>query len=199
MEKSNGLIKMQKLEMLGLNEAYRKCLAWFFAYPNKEISLSDLAKNLEISKTSARKIVLQLIQEEFLVKEELGKVWRIYSNKEHFYHKTIKISYHLEQIYLNLPGILKEIYKNIPNTLAIILFGSYRKGDDDEESDIDIAVEILGKKDIRIEELGIIPSLGYRKNVKVNLHIFSRNRIDLNLFNNIANGILLEGFLEVRP
>jgi hypothetical protein len=30
------------------------------------------------------------------------------------------------------------------------------------------------------------------------LHIFNRNNIDDNLFNNIANGILLWGFLEVK-
>ena len=42
-------------------------------------------------------------------------------------------------------------------------------------------------------------NIGYRKNVPVNVHVFSRNKIDLNLFANIANGIILEGFLEVRP
>ena len=47
--------------------------------------------------------------------------------------------------------------------------------------------------------LGIVEQLGYRKKVNVNLHVFSRNKIDLNLFVNIANGIVLDGFLEVRP
>ena len=67
------------------------------------------------------------------------------------------------------------------------------------ESDIDIAVEVLDNKDMRIEELGTIGRLSFRKNVKVNLHIFSRNKVDLNLFTNIANGILLDGLLEVHP
>ena len=44
-----------------------------------------------------------------------------------------------------------------------------------------------------------LEKLGFRTNVKVNLHIFSRNKIDLNLFANIANGIILSGFLEVLP
>ena len=96
-------------------------------------------------------------------------------------------------------GILQEIHRRIPNLKAVILFGSYRKGDDTEKSDIDIAVEVAGDQEIKIESLGILQTFGYRKDVQVNLHIFSRNKIDINLFSNIANGILLEGFLEVRP
>ena len=79
------------------------------------------------------------------------------------------------------------------------MFGSYRKGDDTDKSDIDLAIEIVGNEDIKIVQLGAIPQIGYRKNVPVNLHIFSRNKIDLNLFNNIVNGIVLEGFLEASP
>ena len=45
----------------------------------------------------------------------------------------------------------------------------------------------------------IIKEFGYRKDVPVNLHIFSRNKVDLNLFANISNGIILDGFLEVHP
>jgi predicted nucleotidyltransferase len=87
----------------------------------------------------------------------------------------------------------------VPNSRAVVLFGSYRKGDDIETSDIDIAVEVIGDAEMKIMPLGAIPQLGYRKKVPVNIHIFSRNKIDINLFANIANGIVLEGFLEVRP
>jgi hypothetical protein len=51
---------------------------------------------------------------------------------------------------------------------------------------------------MEIIQLGRV-DIGYRKNVLVNLHLFTRNRVDLNLFANIANGIVLEGFLEARP
>ncbi|MCK5282539.1 MAG: nucleotidyltransferase domain-containing protein [Nanoarchaeota archaeon] len=95
-------------------------------------------------------------------------------------------------------GLRDDIFKVVGNTKSIILFGSYRKGDDTEESDIDIAIEVADNEEVRVVESGIIPLLGYRENVQVNLHIFSRNKVDLNLFSNIANGIVLEGFLEVR-
>ncbi len=189
--------KIKKIEPRKDEEAYQKILHWFFAYPNKEMSLNDISKELKISKTTANKIITIFVNEKFLKKEVLGRIWRISCNQNHQYFHTRKISHNLTMICES--GILEEIHKHIPNARAIILFGSYRKGDDTEKSDIDIAVEILDNKELEITELGIIPKLGYRKNIPVNLHIFSRNKIDLNLFANIANGIVLEGFLEVRP
>jgi predicted nucleotidyltransferase len=193
-KRKNGIIKAKEIE---LNEAYRKCLYWFFAFPSKEMSLNDLASMLKISKRTAREVINRLSEEGFLRVEELGKMLRISCNFEHFYNKTLKISSNLERVYLS--GIIQEIYKIIPNAKAIILFGSYRKGDDNEKSDIDIAVEILGNNELKVISLGVISEFGYRKDVPVNLYIFSRNKIDLNLFSNISNGIVLDGFLEVRP
>lgn len=188
--------KLMKLDELEIKESYLNLIYWFFAYPDLGVTLSDLASKLSLSKTKARELVLGLVNQNFLTKEEIGRLWRISCNKDHIYNYTIKIPYNLWLIYST--NIVYGIRERIPNAKAIILFGSYRKGDDNENSDLDIAVEIADSQNLSIEELGIIPKLGYRKNVKVNLHIFSRNKIDLNLFNNIANGIVLEGFLEVR-
>lgn len=127
----------------------------------------------------------------------------ITSNHTHIYNTTHKVAFNLDTIFRaynsGLRNHILDIVGDIGNAKAVILFGSYRKGDDNEKSDIDIAVEVADNEKLRIIELGIIPKFGYRKNVSVNLHIFSRNKIDINLFSNIANGIVLEGFLEVRP
>lgn len=189
--------KKLKAEMLELNEAYNQVQRWFFAYPNREIGLNDLSGGLGISKTTAKRIVLDFVDDGFLKREILGKVWRISCNQNHLYNHTRKISYNLELVYES--NILQAIHEIIPNPRSITLFGSYRKGDDIERSDVDIAVETVGNDDVRVVKLGVIPQFGYRKNVTVNLYIFSRNKVDLNLFANIANGIVLEGFLEARP
>ncbi len=189
--------KLRKTDIIQLNEGYNKAINWFFSFPDKEMSLNDLSEELEISKTTANRVVHQLVKEGFLKLEVLGKIWRITCNEQHRYNLSRKIGYNLIMIYE--ARIIEEIHKKIKNPRSIVLFGSYRKGDDTEKSDIDIAVEIIDDKEVQVTELGIIPKLGYRTNVTVNLHIFSRNKIDLNLFSNIANGIVLEGFLEVRP
>jgi len=178
-------------------DSYVKVLRWFFAYPNREIGLNDLSAAVEIAKTTANRVVTELQKEGFLKVEILGRVWRISAVVGHPFNTTQKVPYSMSLIYSS--GIMEKIHEIVPNPRNIILFGSYRLGEDDENSDIDIAVEVMDDQALRIHELGVIPRLGYRKNVTVNLHIFTRNQIDLNLFSNIANGIILEGFLEVRP
>ncbi|MBN2421175.1 nucleotidyltransferase domain-containing protein [Candidatus Woesearchaeota archaeon] len=189
---------IKKADLPNLREAYLKVLYWFFSYPETSVGLSDLSEQLVIAKKTAKIIVNQFVQEGFLKVEVLGKLWRISCNRTHAYNFTKKIPYNLDMIYSS--AILLEIHKHFPNPKAVILFGSYRKGDDTEKSDIDIAVEIPGKEEIKMIELGVINQFGYRTTVKINLFIFSdRKKIDVNVFSNIANGIVLEGFLEVHP
>ena len=182
-----------------LERTLDKCLIWFYAHPLHKIGLSDLARAINSSKTATKQVVELLAspQRGFLHKEIVGNAWLLYANQKHAYFLTKKVPYHLSKIYES--GILEAVRKAVPSARAIILFGSYRWGTDVEESDIDIAVEVVADQDVKIATLGTIGELGYRKNVKVNMFIFSRNKIDLNLFSNIANGIVLDGFLEVRP
>jgi predicted nucleotidyltransferase len=194
--KKDKVITLNGTMIAELERAYDKAHAWFFAYPTKEFSLNELQKHLGISKTTANILFSQLNNEGFVSIEKLGKIWRIKANLDHPHFISRKIPFNLQMVYES--GIINWIKDNIPNNRAIILFGSYRKGDDNEESDLDIAVETISNEPIKILSGLIIKNLGYRENVEANIHIFSRNNIDLNLFSNIANGIVLDGFLEVR-
>lgn len=192
--------KLDKIGLLELNEAYQNVLYLFFSFPNMETGLNDLASDLKISKTTAKRVVERLVGEGFLDKKVYGKAWRIKCNHDHNYNFNRKVAFNLAMVFEAYNGGLREhIMQMVDSPRSIILFGSYRKGDDNEKSDVDIAVEVVGNGDVQVLELGVIPQFGYRENVKVNLHVFSRNKVDLNLFSNIANGIVLEGFLEVRP
>ena len=191
--------KLNKTELIDLSEAYQKVLNWFFSFPNIETGLNDLSIDLKISKTTAKKIVNSLEHEGFLTKRIYGKTWRITCNQDHHYNFTKKVVFNLAMVFDAYNNGLKEqIFSLVGNVKSVILFGSYRKGDDTEKSDIDIAVEVADNEEVRIIELGVMPKFGFRENIAVNIYVFSRNKIDLNLFSNIANGIVLEGFLEVR-
>ncbi len=189
-------IKFKKTELLQ-KDAYQKVIYWFFAYPAAEVSLNDLTKLVNISKSSAHDVVSLLAREKFLRLKIIGKVWRISCDQQHPFNTTKKIPYHLELVYNS--GVIEEVLRLVPNSRSIILFGSYRKGDDLDSSDLDLAVETLDGEEVQILNLGEIPKFGSREKVKVNLLKFSRNKIDLNLFANLANGIVLHGFLEARP
>jgi predicted nucleotidyltransferase len=188
--------KLKSIDGLLFSEAYQRVLNYFFAFPLQAIGLNDLSIAIETSKTSTKTAVLQLVKEKFLDVEEVGKAWRITAKPNHPYLITRKVPQNLQKIYES--GAVDLIREKFPSAKAISLFGTFRNGADNEKSDIDLAVEIIGNEEPRIEKLGVIENLGYRKNVLINLFIFSRNKVDINLFNNIANGIILDGFLEVR-
>lgn len=176
---------------------YFRVQYWFFSFPNISMSLNDLSRSVGISKTTANRVVRRLSDEGLLIVEKVGKVWRIRLNQDHIYMRSRKVPFHLSRILES--KIIERVKEKVPNVRSIILFGSYRNGDDDENSDIDIAAEVVGDKDTGMVKIGAIASLGYRKNVPVNLHVFSRKNTDMNVFANVANGIVLLGFLEARP
>lgn len=187
--------KLKNIEKFKINESYWKVLTYFFSFPEAKIGLNDLSETIGSAKTVTKTAVEMLIREGFLNKEEIGKAWRISANPRHQYLLSRKVPINLQNVYDS--QIVDVINESIPNVKAIILFGSYRWGTDNENSDLDIGVEISGNEEPKIYELGQI-NIGYRKNVKINLYVFSRNKVDLNLFNNVGNGIVLDGFLEVR-
>ena len=191
------MVQILRVRLPELTESQRKVLHCFFSFPEQAISLNDLSRKVRASKTATKTAVTRLITERFLKKEVVGNTWRISTDPKNQFMITRKIPYNLELIYES--GIIARVYHKIPEARAIILFGSYRWGTDNEKSDIDIGVEVLGNKSLRLETLIVFANLGFRERVKVNLHIFSRTNVDLNLFTNIANGIVLDGLLEVRP
>ncbi len=193
-------IKIDKIELMKIANAKQKILYWFFSFPTCETGLNDLASDLEISKVSAKKAIEILIEEEFLNKKVYGKAWRITCNPDHVYNFSSKVSFNLELVsQLYFLELRKLILEKIGTPKSVSLFGSYRKGDDTKKSDLDIAIEISGSNKAKIIELGNVQKLGHRSNVKVNAYVYSRKNVDINLFSNIANGIVLEGFLEVKP
>src|SRR3989338_1497380 len=186
------LYGLKKEQMFYIETARQKVMELFYKFPEKEFSLSDIAKEARVAKANLGVILASLDSIEFIKIEKLAKIWRVKANQENWMFKRAKIVYNLNFIYQS--GLIDFLNDSYNNPKAIILFGSFRKGEDTSKSDIDIAIEMEDAKEYKIVEL--------EKEImgrKTNLHLFNRKVIDKNLFNNIANGIVLSGFLEVRP
>ena len=73
-----------------------------------------------------------------------------------------------------------------------MLFGSYSKGEDVEDSDIDLYIESQMKGKIELKQ--------FEKKLNRRIQIFTYPSISVirnkNLANNIINGITLHGFVE---
>ncbi|MBL7147956.1 MAG: nucleotidyltransferase domain-containing protein [Nanoarchaeota archaeon] len=176
--------------------AKNKVIEVFFKYPEKEFSLSDLAKEARVAKANIGKILEEFKEAELINIEKLSKIWRIKANQTNQFYIRSKIIYNLNFVFMH--GLVEFLVDHFKNPKAIILFGSFRKGEDLSNSDIDIAVEsceVKEYKTIVLRELLVFEKIIGKK---IQIHLFNRKDIDINVFNNIANGILLWGFLEVN-
>ena len=107
---------------------------------------------------------------------------------------NLKLYYNLEKI--RNSNLIEELEKTY-DLPVIVLFGSYASAMDDMTSDIDICLISNIEKEFSTEK--------YEKslNRKVSIRQFNKNswkkakKLNPNLINNICNGIVLSGELEV--
>lgn len=176
--------------------AKNKIVEVLFKYPEKEFSLSDLAREAGVAKANIGNILIEFQEAGLINIEKLSKIWRIRANQTNWLFTRSKIVYNLNFIYkIGLVEFLIDLYKN---PKAIILFGSFRKGEDISGSDIDIAIESDEFNEYKIIGLRELSEFENIIGKRIQIHLFNRKNIDINMFNNIANGILLWGFLEVK-
>ncbi len=166
-------------------------------YPEKEFSLSDLAKESGVAKPHMNPLLHELMKLNLVTIIKLSKIWRIKANQQNDLFLKMKILTNLQRLYLS--GLIEILNEGFGNPKAIIVFGSFRNGEDLSTSDIDLAIE---KEDISEYKTISLPhgesiekSLGRR----IQIHLFNKKNVDRHVFNNIANGIVLSGFLEVNP
>lgn len=178
-----------------IETARQKVMQLFYRFPDKEFSLSDIAKEAGVAKANLGAILISLASVDFIKIEKLTKIWRVKASQESWIFKKSKIVYNLNFIYQS--GLVEFLNNKYGNPKAIVLFGSFRNGEDSSTSDIDIAIEDPFAKDYNTVRLADLDPYEKSINRKIQIHEFDRKSIDIGLFNNIANGIVLMGFLEV--
>lgn len=168
-----------------------KVLELFFKEPNKQHYLKEISRELDIAHTSVKRILNELLKNN-LIKEEIFQRGRrsfpyYQASFNNDYYKLLKKLNNLKQ--LEKVGLIKYLQdKLMPHT--IVLFGSYSRGEDLEESDIDLFIQ-TNKETIELKEFE------KKLNRKIELH-FKKDfqKYPQELKNNIMNGITLRGFLN---
>lgn len=189
-------IVTRKYRKLYASSPTQRLMEVFYGYPEREFSLSELAKKAGVAKPHIGSLLEDLRKSGFIEIVKLSNIWRIRANRTSWLFIRAKIAYNLNSICLT--GLIEYLAEKYQNPRAIVLFGSFRKGEDISSSDIDIAVETDGGN-YRTERLPELDSLEKQIGRSIQIHLFSRVDVDINVFNSIANGIVLAGFLEVRP
>ena len=176
--------------------AKNKIAEVLFRYPEKEFSLSDLAVEAEVAKANIGGILEEFREAGLINIEKLSKIWRIKANQTNWLYVKSKIIHNLNFVYKS--GLVEFLVDFFKNPKAIVLFGSFRKGEDLSSSDIDIAIESDDVKEYKVMGLRELAEFEQIIGRKMQIHLFNRKNVDIGIFNNIANGILLWGFLEVK-
>ena len=165
----------------------QKVLAVFFDNPSREFHLRELSRLLELSMPTIVSSTDKLAKEKLIIKEKGDVLTKVMANREGEYPDFIKYKrlYNLELI-LN-SGIIDYLSKAYSQPKAIILFGSFSRGDDIEKSDVDIAVIASKRLNLDLSK--------YEKMLKraVSVHEVNLDKISEEFKANLLNGIVLEG------
>ncbi len=155
----------------------------------EKFSQREIAKELGVSPTAIANSLQKLMAMNLTKFEKTKTINFISFNRDEKIAIELKRAENLKNIYLS--GVLDYLETNLAGG-TIILFGSYSLGEDTNTSDIDLAV--IERKD-KILKLEPFEEAFFRK-INVNFYD-SWNKIHKELKNNILNGIVLQGSINL--
>ena len=169
-------------------------LKLFLEHPESKYHIREAARILRISPMTARKKLRELSKKGLLASKK-DKLYIAYSaNVESNVFKLNATFYMINKLYKS--GVLDYLNTKLKPE-AIVLFGSIAKGEYSAKSDVDLFVVSELKKKINLERFE--SKLGR----EIQLFIYNHNKFknmkskNKELLNNILNGIVLRGYLEV--
>ena len=167
-----------------------KIKEYFLLNPTMKIWVRQIERDLKVSLPLVIRYTKELEKEKIL-KSTVAPGITIYSaDRTSATFLLEKKLYNLRSLFSS--GLVDFLVQELSNP-AMVLFGSYARGEDVEKSDIDLYLESAKKE---------LPSLDkFEKKLQRKVQLFKYQSIskveNKELANNIVNGITLNGFLEV--
>ena len=165
-----------------------KLLRLFLDSPTESFRLREIARLTKISPPSVINYLKEFEKDGLIrrqIKREIPFYNSIRDNSNFILYKKISILFEL-----NNSGLIDYLWDKL-SPEAIILYGSFSRGESIENSDVDLF--ILGKnKNIDL--------INFEKKLNKRLHILfkeSTKEIPNELKNNILNGVILKGYIKV--
>ena len=167
-----------------------RVMRYFFLNPTARLRVRQIEREAGVPLPSAIRYTAELVKEGILKKTLVAGVTLFSADRSSSAYLIEKRLHNLRFLYSSgLVEFLVKTYSNPP----IKLFGSYSRGEDTEESDIDLYVETPAGK---IKGLERFENILRRK-----IQIFAYRKItdikNKELASNILNGITVNGFVEV--
>ena len=167
-----------------------KIIEHFFINPTAKLRVRQIEKKLKLPLPSVIRYVNELEKEGILKRIKIGNVVFYSADRNSKAFLLEKKLFNIRKLYDS--GLTDFLIKELSNP-SIIVFGSYLKGEDVENSDIDLYLETPSKKDFSLTR--------FEKILKRKIQIFKNSSIQKisnpHLTNNILNGMIINGFVEV--
>jgi len=184
--------KKDKDKILFFRESTFKIAELIFNYPNRIFHIRLLEKETSFSTTAVISSIEELAKYNIVKIEETPLTKNVRANLESEAYRFYKIVFNLYRLKRYL--FVDQLIEAYNNPQAIVLFGSFAKGEDIEESDIDILVLSSNKPQAKIA----LSSIEKILNRKISLHVLPNlEKSSPEFKNNVANGIVLHGYLKV--
>lgn len=162
----------------------------FFINPTIKLRVREIEKFLKLPLPSVIRYCKELKEEEILTTIKTGNIVFYTGDRASSNFLLEKKLFNLKSLYDS--GLIEFLKVELSNPV-VILFGSYSKGEDTENSDIDLYIETPSKKEINLEK--------FEKELKRKIQSFRHKNIgeikNLHLSNNIINGVILNNHIEV--
>ncbi len=163
--------------------SYIRVLEVFFKEPTQVHFIREISRNIKLATTSVKKHLVDLEKENLIRKKPQVPFEGYIANRENDKFLQYKQIYNL----YSLIGLKNKIVNDL-GPKAIILFGSYQKGEDREESDVDLVIVSRAKSKIDLQK--------YEKELYRKIHITLVNSLDdleEEVKSNAKNGWVLYG------
>ena len=172
-----------------------KILNLFLTGSYSKFNVREVARLTKLSPSTASKYLNRLVEKDIL-KKVAERNYILYSaDTESEQFRDLKIYHNIKRI--RLSGVIDFIEKEFNYPEAILLFGSFAKGENRKESDVDLF--ILSESEQRLE----LEPFEKKLEAKIQILLYTRRDVEKmkksnkELLNNIINGITLSGFFEV--
>jgi len=174
-----------------LTNLQQEILRLLFIKSGQPLNALAIAKALKVSQPAVSKALPPLTKKELIKVEKDKESGRLSIELNRDNHKVTQLKRADNLKYIYESGLADFLEKEFAGA-TIILFGSYSRGDDIFNSDIDIAV--IGRKNKSVDLERFEGSLG--RKIIINFYD-TFQKIHKNLKENLFNGIVLYGGIEL--
>lgn len=158
-----------------------------FAKPTYKFHIRELAEITKLNPNTVINLTRRLIEQGIIKQEKKKHITELYFNFNNSKAVIKKKIFNLSKLYES--GVVEYI-KEKYNPEAIILMGSYSRGEDIERSDIDLVVISKNKETQSLEKFEKILKR------KIQLMPLDYKEMAEEFYINLINGMVLEGYIK---